>query len=155
MASQKVEKALALFQAANNCSQSVLTAFEPEHRLPAETCFAVASPFGAGVARRAEMCGAVSGALMVLGLRHGGGQGEVRVRKERAYAAAQRFLAQFEAAHGSLLCRKLLGHDMSTPEGHQAIQDLGLIQKVCVPLVRSTVELLEREANVPPGPEGK
>lgn len=65
------EKAIACFRNGFNCSQSVLSAFGPYYGLNDDQCLRVACAFGAGMARRQMTCGAVIGALMALGLKHG------------------------------------------------------------------------------------
>ena len=88
-----------------------------------QTAMKVSAGFGGGMGRMAGTCGAVTGAFMVLGLKHGGEDMEAR---EKAYRLVREFASQFEARHGSLLCKDLMGCDISTPEGMQATKDRGL-----------------------------
>ena len=64
-----------------------------------------------------ETCGAATGAIMVLGLRHCGADCETRPGRNRVYAAVREFVCRFERRTGSVICRDLLGHDISTSEG--------------------------------------
>ena len=87
-----------------NCSQSVLSAFAAQYGLDKETALKLASPFGGGVARRGEICGAVTGALLVLGLARGA---DKPAGKDEIYRLSQEFMRLFEEKHGTLLCREL------------------------------------------------
>ena len=115
----------------------------PESGLDRETALRVGGAFGAGMARTGQTCGAVTGALMVIGLKHGQTQGEDKQAKEKTYALAREFLERFKARNGALLCRELLGYDINTPEGMQAIRDKGLFDSLCARLVANAVEILQ------------
>jgi C_GCAxxG_C_C family probable redox protein len=140
----KVELAAATFGEGFNCSQAVLSAFAPDLGLDCEMALRVAGAFGAGIARMGQTCGAVSGALMVLGLKYSQTQAEDKPAKERLYAIAREFMARFEARNGSILCRELLGYDISSPEGMQLIKDKGLFTSLCPRLVSNAVEIVEQ-----------
>ncbi len=131
------------FQQGFNCAQSVLSAFASRHGLEAGLALRIAGPFGAGVARRGEMCGAVSGGLMALGLRHGSVEAQDAEAKRRLYSVAQDFLRQFEARCGSLECRGLLGLDLSRPGSLEAAEQRGLFTDLCPGFVRAATEIVE------------
>ena len=90
----KTDKALEIFSNNFNCSQAVLTAFAPDFGLDEKLALKLGSSFGGG-ARNGEMCGAVSGALMVLGLRYGHFDADNSEQKSRAYAIAVEFTKRF------------------------------------------------------------
>ena len=115
----------------------------PESGLDRDTALRVAGAFGAGMARTGQTCGAVTGALMVIGLKYGQTHGEDKQAKEKTYALAREFLERFKARNGALLCRELLGYDINTPEGMQAIRDKGLFDSLCPRLVANAVEILK------------
>lgn len=115
----------------------------PESGLDRDTALRVAGAFGGGMAGTGQTCGAVTGALMVIGLKYGQTQGEDKQAKEKTYALAREFLERFKARNGALLCRELLGYDINTPEGMQAIRDKGLFDSLCPRLVANAVEILE------------
>jgi C_GCAxxG_C_C family probable redox protein len=140
----KVELAVATFGEGFNCSQAVLSALAPDLGLDRETALRVAGAFGAGIARMGQTCGAVSGALMVLGLKHGQTQAEDKPAKEEMYALAREFMVRFEVRNGSILCQELLAYDISTPEGMQLIKDKGLFTSLCPRLVSNAVEIVEQ-----------
>ena len=90
----------------------------------------------------AETCGAVTGAMMVLGLEHGNTAPD-REAKERVYEQVREFAQRFRARNGSLLCRELLGCDISTPEGLQQAREADFVLKICPKFVRDAAEILE------------
>ena len=137
------EEAVACFQGGFNCAQAVLSAFVPELGLARELALRVAGALGGGMARSGATCGAVTGALMAIGLKYGKCRPGDDAARERAYALAGEFLRRFQAGHGSTLCRELLGHDLSTPAGREAAQEAGLYETLCPQLVRDAAEIVE------------
>lgn len=140
---ERSELAVQTFERDFSCSQSVLSAFVGGTDLSRETALRVASGFGGGIARSGEICGAVAGAVMALGLRHCGHPTEDPQAKVNAYPPIREFLARFRERHGTILCRELLGCDISTPEGLQRAQETGLIKTRCPGFVRDAAEIVE------------
>ena len=103
----------------------------------------IASGFASGM-RMAETCGAVAGAFMVLGLQHATAECDTVRGRQPVYAAAVEFRRQFEERHGTVVCRDLLGCDVTTPEGAQTAKERGLFKTVCPQMVRDAAEILER-----------
>lgn len=125
------------------CSQAVLSAYAADLGLNAETALKVSAGFGGGMGRMAGTCGAVTGAVMVIGMRLGAASGKDQEAKLKTYAAVREFAARFKARHGSLTCRELLGCDISTPQGAEAMKQQGLHDKVCSGLVRDACHILD------------
>jgi C_GCAxxG_C_C family probable redox protein len=134
------EKAVGIFLQNYNCSQAVFSTFAERFGLDEKTALKMASPFGGGLARRGELCGAVTGALLALGLARGT---DTPASKEEIYRLSQEAMRRFEAEHGSLLCHDLLGCDMSTPAGHQAANEKGVFRSICPEMVRHAAEIVE------------
>jgi C_GCAxxG_C_C family probable redox protein len=88
-----------------------------------------------------EVCGAVSGACMVLGLAYGNTRAEDKAGKERAYQAARQFAEQFRLRHDTILCRQLVGMDISTPAAVQAAREQGLLNH-CPQFVHDASQIL-------------
>jgi C_GCAxxG_C_C family probable redox protein len=124
-----------------NCAQAIFSAFAGQFGVSSEFAMRLAAPFGGGIAREGEVCGALSGALMVLGLQYGKNRPEA---KEEIYRIARDFMEQFRGQHGSIHCRELLGHDISTPEGLQAARDGNAFSTVCPLLIDETAKALAR-----------
>ena len=140
----RVEQAVACFQEGYSCSQALLSTFAPQFGLDRELALKVSGPFGAGMGRMGDTCGAVTGAFMVIGLLHGRTQAGDQETKEKAYALVTELANQFRQRNGSLACRDLLGCDLSTPEGRQYAHDHGLPATRCVDFVRDAAEIIDR-----------
>lgn len=138
----KADKALELFTNNFNCSQAVLTAFSPDFGLDEELALKLGTSFGGG-ARNGEMCGAVSGALLVIGLKYGHYNASDNEQKSRAYAIAVEYTKRFKEANSSIVCRDLLGYDLTNPEEMSCIKEKGLFAVVCPKMIKSAVEILE------------
>ncbi len=138
----RVETAVSRFAAGFNCSQAVFSAYSERFGLDEKTALKIAAGFGGGMGRMAETCGAVTGALMVLGLKYGGTSPD-RQAKELAYERVRTFADRFKACHGSLACRDLLGCDLSTAEGQEAARQNNLFATMCPKFVRDAAEILE------------
>jgi len=95
------------------------------------------------MARTGETCGAVTGALMVVGLHYAKMRKDDDGSRERAYALAQEFMDAFQERNRSLLCRDILGVDVSTPEGMRTVRERDLFRTVCPKFVRDAAEILE------------
>lgn len=91
-----------------------------------------------------ETCGAVTGAFMVMGLKHGGIKAEDDETREKADSLVREFVAEFKSRNGSILCRELLGYDISTEEGREAARAEGLHQTRCTKFVRDAAEIVEQ-----------
>lgn len=136
------ECAASYFGEGFNCSQSVLSAYAPQLGLSPETALRIASAFGGGMARMGEVCGAVTGALMVIGLKHGYTKAEDREIKEEAYRLVNEFARLFRERNGSIVCRELIGCDIGTPEGLKYARDNDLFNTHCLKFVRDAVEIV-------------
>jgi C_GCAxxG_C_C family probable redox protein len=89
-------------------------------------------------------CGAVTGALMVIGLKYAKLTKEDAVSRQKSVELVRRFREAFEARNGSISCRDLLGCDIGTPEGFQQAADSGKFRDLCPKLVRDAVEIVEQ-----------
>lgn len=141
-----VEKAEEYFCNNFNCSQAVFTTFATEMGLDEEVALRIATQFGGG-ARKGEMCGAVSGALMALGLKYGHCHAEDAEEKGKAYQIAEDFMNRFIAEKGTVVCRELLGYDVSKTEDMQKIKELNLFKTVCPEMVRCATLIVEQMIN--------
>jgi len=140
----KLNDALLTFASGFNCSQSVLTAFSSELGLDTESALRIACGFGGGMGRTAQTCGAVTGAFMVIGLKHGQTLKDDKAAKEKTYALVREFIDLFTKKHGSTLCRELLSCNVNTPEGYQKATEENLFKTVCPGFVESAVNILNR-----------
>jgi C_GCAxxG_C_C family probable redox protein len=134
--------ALSRFAEGFNCSQAVLSAYAVRFGLDDETALKIASGFGGGMGRMAGTCGVVTGAFMVLGLKYGAALPD-RDAKEKVYVRIREFADRFKARNVSLVCKDLLGCDISTAEGYSVAKERNLIATTCPKFVRDAAEILE------------
>jgi C_GCAxxG_C_C family probable redox protein len=141
----KVDKALTLFDRFN-CAQSVFAGCGPYEGVSEQMCLTVAGPFGAGMGRQGETCGAVTGALMVLGARYGQAMTtDPAQARGPLYERVRTFMDAFLKQNGSLLCRELTGCNLCTITGQEEFKTRDLHHTLCRNLVAGAVELLEQE----------
>jgi len=132
----RTEKPEALFLEGCNCAQAVFAACADEFGLDEELAKRLACGLGGGVGRMREVCGAVSAAAMVIGMRLG-------PDKAKAYPAVQEFCAKFRAETGSIVCRELLEGTNATAGGAPEARTAEYYRKrPCVELVKLAVSLL-------------
>ena len=135
---KRSERAEELFRSGMNCSQSVFCAFADEFGMDGETAAKVSCALGGGVGRMREVCGAVTGAALVLGMRHG-------PDKAAAYPAVQEFAHRFMDECGSIVCRELLSGTGATAGGApEARTEEYYRKRPCVELVKLAARLLEK-----------
>ncbi len=139
---KKASEAKQLFANGSNCAQSILYTFGREFFRDDVSAIRLASAFGGGIASRGEMCGAVSGSLMVIGLHLGYSPSGDPLKKTYFQQISGEFLQAFEHRFGSLQCRKLLKHDLSTTEGRNNANRSGAFQSVCPVLIEGAALLL-------------
>ena len=145
----KPDDAASTFKQGFNCSQAVFCAFADECGIDRTLGLRVAGAFGGGMARTGETCGAVTGALMVIGMKYGKVRVEDDQAKLKTYEVARRFMERFTDRHGHLKCRDLLGYDLSTPEGRRAVAERRLHETLCVKLVQDAAGILEQVLEQP------
>jgi C_GCAxxG_C_C family probable redox protein len=127
-----------------NCSQSVVTAFGKDINLSEDLCLKIGCAFGGGMARNQKTCGAVTGALIVIGLVIGRGARDPYSHTENAYAKVNDLFQAFILRNGSINCKELLlGLDMNDEEDKKKIQKAGLFKTSCLKYVRDAVEITE------------
>jgi len=141
--SAKSEQAVNCFEEGFCCSQAVISVYAEESGLCRETALKIACGFGGGMGRMVRTCGVVTGAFMVLGLKYGNVNASDKHIKEKTYGLVREFARRFEERNGSVICKELLGCDISGPEGLKIAKDNGLFTSVCPGLVRDAVEILE------------
>lgn len=138
----ETDKAVKLFDEGYNCSQAILAAFSETLGLDAQTALTLASGFGGGMGGMGGVCGALTGAIMVLGLKYGSPDASDKTTKYEVYQKTRILAEEFKLRTGSLYCRDLLGFDMSTDEGQLAAKRPGAFHE-CPQFVRVAAEILE------------
>ncbi len=141
---QRSEIAAKKFMEGYNCAQSVVYAFCNDLNFDKTAALKLSCGFGAGMARKEEVCGAVSGGIMVIGLKYGRGEDDHTSAMEHTYKKTRALMDLFADRHGSFICRNLLdGCELTTPEGREEYKEKDLRRKVCKPCVESVVQITE------------
>jgi len=140
------QKALKYFEEKFHCSQAVFAAFSEEYGLPEEQALKIGGCFGSGM-RKGEVCGACTGALMVLGLAHAKCDKDDEESKIRSDIVCDKFLDEFKKENGTYICNQLLKCDISTPEGIQYALDNQLFTEFCPKMVESATLITEKLLN--------
>ena len=137
------EKAAQLFLQGYNCAQAVAVAFCDVTGLEPDFAAKMASSFGGGMGRLREVCGAVSGMLMVAGLLYGyDSPGEDSVKKEH-YQLVQKLAGQFREEIGSIVCREILKNPPADPTPTPRTAEF-YSNRPCVRMVIQAAEVLDR-----------
>jgi C_GCAxxG_C_C family probable redox protein len=144
--STHADAAEAMFRQGYNCAQAVLSACGGPMGVGPDLAARLGQAYGGGIAGTGDLCGAVSGALMVLGLHVAMVDPKDPAPKARNHELARELLRQFRRRNGSVVCRDLLGCDIGTPQGRRQAVENGLFTTVCPRLVRDAVEVVDAAA---------
>lgn len=135
------EKAVKLHLDGYNCAQAVLLTLY-EHMNPQEknpVIPKIATGFGGGMGRCGNVCGALTGAIMAVGLKYGANEIDPQ-KKADTYQKTAALFKQFEQQHGSVMCSDLTGCDLSTLEGFNKAKQQGVFETVCSKLIKSAIQ---------------
>ncbi len=139
----KVKCAVTTFEKGFSCSQAIFSCYSEDFGLGREIALKIATGFGGGM-HRGKTCGAVTGAIMVIGLKYGMGTIEDAEAKEATYKLVDEFSEEFEQRNGSVVCKDLLGCDLYTPEGRSLMKEKNLLATRCVKFVQDAVDILDK-----------
>ena len=138
------EQAKELFLSGYNCAQSVLLSFADDMKFSKELAQKMAAGFGGGMGKQQETCGAVTGAIMVLGLLKGEEVNNNDELKAAAYGGVKDLTRDFVATYKTTQCRDLIGCDLNTPEGSEKFKEEKIMENVCAGCVKKAVEIVEK-----------
>jgi C_GCAxxG_C_C family probable redox protein len=140
----KSDDAYRCFMSRFTCSAAVFSAFSEEMDLDPDTAKKVACGFGAGISATGNICGAVSGGVMVIGLKYGKTEAADEAATQKTRALVRQFIHEFTEKNGSVNCTELLGYDLSDPQAYAEARDSGLFLSKCPLLVRDAANILEK-----------
>jgi len=140
----KSDDAAAGFREGFSSSQAVVSSFSEDLGLDKETARKISCGFGAGMARTGNICGAVTGAMMVIGLKYGKAMANDDAAKERTYALVQEFITKFRVKNGSINCTDILGYDLCDPEQRKQAHESGVVATKCPEFARDAAVILEK-----------
>ncbi|MFA4877416.1 MAG: C-GCAxxG-C-C family protein [Methanoregula sp.] len=139
----RADDAEATFTGGFSCAQSVCLAFAGDYGIDKETCLKLSCALGGGMGHTDNTCGAVTGALMVIGMKYGRTRLDDMAAKEKTYEVTKEFIAEFMRRNHSLRCTDLLGYNLSHPREFGLAKEKGVFKSTCPLLVRSAAEILE------------
>jgi C_GCAxxG_C_C family probable redox protein len=138
------DDAAAYFNEGFSCSQAVVSSFSEDLGLDKVTARKISCGFGAGIGRSGNICGAVTGAILVIGLKYGKGTAGDDAAKEKTYALVQEFLRKFRAKNGSINCTELLGYDLRDPAQRKQAHTSKAVASKCPEFSRDAAIILEK-----------
>lgn len=140
---ERSEQAKEHFLSGYNCAQSVVLSFADDLKYSKELALKISAGFGGGMGKQQETCGAVTGAIMVLGLLIGEEVNNNDELKAEAYSSVKELSREFTAAYNTTSCRELIGCDLNTPEGSAKFKEEKLMENVCAGCVAKAVQIVE------------
>jgi C_GCAxxG_C_C family probable redox protein len=139
----KAEKAKKQFEKGFSCAPSVLSTYSEQLGLEKALALKIACGFGGGIGRMGKTCGAVTGAVMVIGLKHGRADLADEESQKRTYTLVKEFVDRFIALHGSIECRELIGYNLSNSRELKSARESGVFQNKCPSFVYDSACILE------------
>lgn len=127
----KAEKAVSLHDKGYNCAQAVVCAFADDLGLDEQTAYKMSEAFGLGVGQM-EICGAVSGACMVAGMKNSGGLDNIGKTKGETYKINRAIAEEFKQMNESVICRELKG------------VETGNVIRSCTGCIEDAVKIVEK-----------
>ena len=142
----RVSSANTFFEQGYNCSQAVFMAYSDIYGIDTETAAKLATSFGGGMGRLREVCGAVSGMFLVLGLHYPFIDTKNKIAKNTNYKAVQRTANEFKSVMGSYICADLLKlkHEPQNPESSER-NETYYKSRPCTRCVKVAAEIVGKE----------
>jgi C_GCAxxG_C_C family probable redox protein len=144
---EKYEIASDYMKKGYNCAQSILKAYANDVGMKEEDVIKMASVLGGGIGRNGHICGALSGAVLIIGMKFGTTDPIDFPAKEKAYNKASELLDRFAAENKSVLCKELIPYDMKNPEELKKAREAGIFTQKCPLFVLSAGKILESIIN--------
>ena len=139
----RAEEAKKQFEKGFLCAPTVLSTYSEQLGLEKTLALKMACGFGAGIGRMGRTCGAVTGAVMVIGLKHGQVNLADMESREKTYTLVKEFVDRFTALHGSIECKELIGYDLSNSSDLKSARESGVFQNKCPSFVYDSARILE------------
>jgi C_GCAxxG_C_C family probable redox protein len=139
----RAETAAEYMRGGLNCAQSIVKAFSTELAMEESDAVKMAASLGAGLGRNGYVCGALSGAALVIGARYGNSDPADTAGRDKAYATADALLEKFKKEYHTVLCRELLSIDLKNPAELNRAREAGVFRNQCPLFVLSAGRILE------------
>ena len=141
--SSSAKAASSRFTEGCRCSEAILTEYGAKFGLAPDLAMKIGCAFGGGLGSTGDVWGAITGSIVVLGLKHGRRDKEDAARRIATDGKVKEFLEKFRLKHKHLRCNDLVGFDRSTPEGHDKAAAAGVFKKLCPRYVEDAADILE------------
>jgi C_GCAxxG_C_C family probable redox protein len=139
----RAEEAKKQFEKGFLCAPAVLSTYSEQLGLEKTSALKIACGFGGGIGRMGRTCGAVTGAVMVIGLKYGQVNLADVESREKTYTLVKEFVDRFTALHGSIECRELIGYDLSKSSDLESARENGVFQNKCPGFVCDSARILD------------
>lgn len=139
----KAEEARRRFEEGFSCAPAVLSTYSEQLGLEQALALKIACGFGGGIGRTGRTCGAVTAAVMVIGLKHGQVDLADEDSRQKTHELARRLIDNFTARHGSIECRQLIGYDLSNPGELKLARESEVFRSKCPAFVYDAARILE------------
>jgi C_GCAxxG_C_C family probable redox protein len=139
----KADVSVDIFSKGYSCSQAVLISHCEEYNLSDDIAKKISCGFGGGMGHIDEICGAVSGGIMLIGLKYGKSKDYDNESKEKTYKLVKQYTDKFKNEFGSINCTELVKYNLSKEEELIKAKNSGVFKEICPVLVRRSVELIE------------
>jgi C_GCAxxG_C_C family probable redox protein len=139
----KAKEADKQFEKGFSCAPSVVSTYSEQFGLKEELALKIACGFGGGIGCTGRTCGAVTGAVMVIGLKHGQADVSDEESRQRTHKSVKKFIDKFTELHGSVECRELIGYDLSNPAEFESARESSVVHKKCHGFVYDAACILE------------
>jgi C_GCAxxG_C_C family probable redox protein len=146
MKRSKSELAAQYHEVGYGCAQAVLASYAGDFDLDEGLALKLATGFGSGMGRMCEVCGALTGAFMVIGLKYGKQNTDgtrYGTETETTYRLVAKVANQFKEKNGSIYCRELVGYDLMDPVERAKVVEQGLFKTICRKCILDAVNILE------------
>lgn len=144
------ELAKSYFLKGYSCSQAIVLAFKDLINLDTKDILRISSPFGGGMSRLRETCGALTGSFIVLGYLYGSSTNDIK-EKEDIYKRAQEIANKFKEKNGFIACRKLLNLDHESDDYKPEIRNKEYyLKRPCLEIIKNAGDILEEYINTHP-----
>jgi C_GCAxxG_C_C family probable redox protein len=142
----KLEQAAHYHEIGYGCAQCVLAPYANDFGLETGLALRLSTGFGSGMGRMCEVCGALAGAFIVVGMKYGKqitNGTRYGTDTETTYALVAEIAKKFKEKNGSIYCRDLIGYDLMVPVEREKVVEMGLFTTICRRCILDAVELLE------------
>jgi len=139
----KAKEAKKQFEKGFSCAPAVLSTYSEQLGLGKELALKIACGFGGGIGRTGRTCGAVTGAVMVIGLKHGQSNVADEESRQETHKLVKEFIDRFTALYGSIECRELIGYDLSSSRELKSARESGVFENKCPSFIYDAAGILE------------